>query len=109
MHCNKVLAKLDIAESRRPQSGHYEKNGIDFRVSTHPTIYGENICIRVLNKNKNYIDIENIGFNPEQIKYLKTISHFPYGMIIFAALQALARLPPYIQCWQRLTKSRKIS
>jgi type II secretory ATPase GspE/PulE/Tfp pilus assembly ATPase PilB-like protein len=79
----KVLAKLDISETRRPQSGHYQKNNIDFRISTHPTIYGENICIRILNKNKHYIKIQNIGFDNEQIKYLKKISQYPHGMIIF--------------------------
>ncbi|MDR2075288.1 MAG: type II/IV secretion system protein [Holosporales bacterium] len=79
----KVLAKLDISETRRPQSGHYQTNNIDFRISTHPTIYGENICIRILNKNKHYIKIENIGFDNEQIKYLKKISQYPHGMIIF--------------------------
>lgn len=79
----KVMAKLDISETRRPQSGHFQKNTIDFRISTHPTIYGENICIRILNKNKSYINIENIGFEQEQVAYLKRISRFSHGMIIF--------------------------
>lgn len=79
----KVRAKLDISETRRPQSGHFQRENIDFRISTHPTIYGENICIRILNKNKNYINIENIGFNESQINYLKRISKFSHGMIIF--------------------------
>ncbi len=79
----KVMAKLDISETRRPQSGHFQRENIDFRISTHPTIYGENICIRILNKNKYYINIENIGFNETQIKYLKCISKFSHGMIIF--------------------------
>lgn len=79
----KVMAKLDISETRRPQSGHFQKDDIDFRISTHPTIYGENICIRILNKNKNYINIENIGFDSLQIEYLKRISQFSHGMIIF--------------------------
>ena len=79
----KVLSKLDISESRRPQSGHFHKSGIDFRVSTHPTIYGENIVIRILNKNKDFISIENIGFSKSITEYLKTISNFSNGMIIF--------------------------
>jgi type II secretory ATPase GspE/PulE/Tfp pilus assembly ATPase PilB-like protein len=79
----KVLAKLNISETRRPQSGHFQKNNVDFRVSTHPTIHGENICIRILNRSIVHIDINNIGFNPRQVKYLKKISQFLYGMIIF--------------------------
>jgi type II secretory ATPase GspE/PulE/Tfp pilus assembly ATPase PilB-like protein len=79
----KVNAKLDIAETRRPQSGHFQMNNIDFRISTHPTSYGENIVIRVLNKDKSLIAIENLGFSNEQIVYLQEISLCQYGMIIF--------------------------
>lgn len=79
----KVLAKLDISETRRPQSGHFQKDNIDFRVSTHPTFYGENIVIRILNKDKSVISIEKIGFSEDQIKYLKNICSFSNGMIIF--------------------------
>jgi type II secretory ATPase GspE/PulE/Tfp pilus assembly ATPase PilB-like protein len=79
----KVMAKLDISETRRPQSGHLQKDNVDFRISTQPTIYGENLSIRILNKNKQYIDIEHIGFNDEQVRYLRKISNFPNGMIIF--------------------------
>jgi type II secretory ATPase GspE/PulE/Tfp pilus assembly ATPase PilB-like protein len=79
----KVMAKLDISETRRPQSGHLQKDNVDFRISTQPTIYGENLSIRILNKNKQYINIENIGFSDEQVKYLRQISNFPHGMIIF--------------------------
>ncbi len=79
----KVLSKLDIAETRRPQSGHFQKDNIDFRVSTHPTSYGENVVIRILNKDKSIISIEKIGFSAAQIEYLKNICSFSNGMIIF--------------------------
>jgi general secretion pathway protein E/type IV pilus assembly protein PilB len=79
----KVLAKLNISETRRPQSGHFQKDHIDFRISTHPTIYGENIVIRVLSKNKNLISIDKIGFAADQIEYLKAITAYSCGMIIF--------------------------
>jgi type II secretory ATPase GspE/PulE/Tfp pilus assembly ATPase PilB-like protein len=79
----KVMAKLDISETRRPQSGHFQKGNIDFRISTHPTTYGENIVIRILNKDKELISIENIGFTEDRIAYLKHISTYQNGMIIF--------------------------
>lgn len=79
----KVISKLDISESRRPQSGHFQKDNIDFRVSTHPTYYGENIVIRILTKKKSMISIEKIGFSVEQINYLKFISNLSNGLIIF--------------------------
>lgn len=79
----KVLAKLDISENRRPQSGSFQNGNIDFRISTHPTFYGENIVIRILNKDKSLILIDKIGFSPEQITYLKSVCSFSNGMIIF--------------------------
>lgn len=79
----KVLAKLDISETRRPQSGSFQQDNLDFRVSTHPTIYGENLVIRLLNKDRSLISIEKIGFNESQISYLKRICNFSNGLIIF--------------------------
>ncbi|MDR0640239.1 MAG: type II/IV secretion system protein [Holosporales bacterium] len=79
----KVISRLDISESRRPQSGHFQLNNVDFRMSTHPTAHGENIVIRVLNKDKSLISLENLGFTDDQIMYLREISAFKYGMIIF--------------------------
>ena len=79
----KVLSKLDISENRRPQSGSFQKGNIDFRVSTHPTFFGENIVIRILNKDKSMIEIDKIGFSEEQIEYLKKICSFLNGIIIF--------------------------
>ncbi|MDR1289194.1 MAG: type II/IV secretion system protein [Holosporales bacterium] len=79
----KVSAKLDIAETRRPQSGHFQINNTDLRISTHPTSFGENIVIRVLNKDKSLIAIESLGFSDEQVLHLKEISSRQHGMIIF--------------------------
>ena len=79
----KVLANLDISENRRPQSGSFQRSNIDFRVSTHPTLFGENIVIRILNKDKSMIAIDKIGFSIEQTEYLKAICSLTNGMIIF--------------------------
>jgi general secretion pathway protein E/type IV pilus assembly protein PilB len=58
-------------------------NNVDLRISTHPIAHGENIVIRILNKEKSLISIENLGFWPEQISHLKVVSNFSDGMIIF--------------------------
>lgn len=79
----KVRAKLDISENRRPQSGQFCYGTVDFRLSTHPTAYGENIVIRVLNKDKHLINIETLGFNSDDVRYLKSITVYKHGMIIF--------------------------
>ncbi|MDR0630764.1 MAG: Flp pilus assembly complex ATPase component TadA, partial [Holosporales bacterium] len=80
----KVSAKLDISEVRRAQSGHFQIDATDLRVSTHPTIYGENIVIRILNKKKSFIEIDKLGFSDDQIKYMKDISRLSNGVIIFS-------------------------
>ena len=79
----KVLAKMDIAETRRAQSGRFQKYNVDFRISTHPTTHGENIVIRILNKNKSFLSIKNIGFSEEHVEFLTKITSFANGMIIF--------------------------
>jgi general secretion pathway protein E/type IV pilus assembly protein PilB len=79
----KVLCKLDITENRRPQSGGFSIKDVDFRVSFHPTKNGENVVIRILNRQSNFMSIEQIGFSNKESEYLKNISKFSDGMIIF--------------------------
>lgn len=82
----KIMAKLDIAERRLPQDGRIKlkisDKEIDFRVSTVPTVYGESLVMRILDRDTLVLDLEKLGF-PEQIlkKYHELISQ-PYGMIL---------------------------
>ena len=82
----KIMAHLDIAESRRPQSGHVELalNGhlIDLRISTHPTIHGENLAIRFLTKNKGVRKLEDLGFLSFQIELLRKIKNLSHGLVV---------------------------
>lgn len=86
--CLKVMANLDIAESRRPQSGRFDRqiagHALDFRLSTHPTIFGENIVVRLLNKDKSLLTLDELGFELSDIDYLKRASDSPQGMIILS-------------------------
>ena len=83
----KVLAGMDIAESRIPQDGHFqskiEDKIIDFRVSTMPTIYGENVVMRLLDTASVMIGLEKLGFATQDLlqKYEHLISR-PYGIIL---------------------------
>lgn len=79
----KVMANLDISENRRPQSGHFSRNSIDFRVSFHPTKNGENIVLRILGKMSTTKSIETLGFTLTQVAYLKKIAQYANGLIIF--------------------------
>ena len=82
----KLLSNLDIAEKRKPQDGRFTQivNGhiFDFRVSTLPTMFGESIVMRILDKSKALVQLEDAGMNP--ISYKKFISgiHSPYGIVL---------------------------
>ena len=84
----KVMAGLDIAESRRPQTGRFDRNiaghQVDFRLSTHPTIFGENIVVRLHDKNKNLLRLAELGFSASHLHYLKAVSERPQGLILIS-------------------------
>jgi len=82
----KVVSGLDIAETRAPQDGRLNMNlcgrPIDFRVSTHPTIHGENIVLRVLDREKSIIPMERMGLRPSTLDELKLMMTRPEGILI---------------------------
>jgi type IV pilus assembly protein PilB len=86
----KIMAKLDIAEKRLPQDGRimikYKADGkkkeLDFRVSTVPTLYGEKIVMRLLDKENLRLDMTKLGFEPESLKKFERNILRPYGMVL---------------------------
>ncbi len=82
----KVVSGLDIAETRAPQDGRLHMNlcgrPIDFRVSTHPTIHGENIVLRVLDREKSIIPMDRMGLRDEAMEELRLMMTRPEGIII---------------------------
>lgn len=82
----KILASLDIAERRRPQDGRIElkidNRVVDLRVSTFPTIYGENIVMRVLDKGSVLIGLEELGFSHSDLNLFNKLIKKPYGIIL---------------------------
>ena len=82
----KIMSHLNIAERRRPQDGRivFNTEGISFdlRVSTMPTIYGEKIVMRVLDKAGITVPLENLGFFPEQQKLFDAFINRPHGMVL---------------------------
>ena len=82
----KVLSGLDIAETRAPQDGRLSMNlcgrPIDFRVSSHPTINGENIVLRVLDREKSIIPMERMGLRPSTLEELRIMMTRPEGIVI---------------------------
>src|SRR5271165_6421520 len=86
----KIMSKLDISEKRLPQDGRImlkmqiggKKKQLDFRVSTLPTLWGEKIVLRLLDKENLRLDMTKLGFEPESLaKFQKQILR-PYGMVL---------------------------
>jgi len=82
----KVIGKMDIAERRLPQEGRVhivaEGREIDLRVSSMPTILGEKIVIRILDKSSLETDMENLGFRPEILSVFKQSLLRPHGIVL---------------------------
>lgn len=80
----KILAKLDIAEKRLPQDGAFsaklENRTVDLRVSTVPTIWGEKVVMRILDKGAVPLNLTSLGFNSKQIDALRKSLSSPYGL-----------------------------
>ncbi|MBN1516551.1 type IV-A pilus assembly ATPase PilB [Candidatus Sumerlaeota bacterium] len=82
----KILSNLDIAEKRKPQDGNFRVNRegqkIDFRVSVCPTVYGEKVVIRILDRGNLMLDLTDLGFEPEVLETFTAQIHLPWGMIL---------------------------
>ncbi|HOW59286.1 MAG TPA: ATPase, T2SS/T4P/T4SS family [Candidatus Omnitrophota bacterium] len=81
----KILSKMDIAEKRIPQDGSfslkYEDRRIDVRVSTIPIIFGEKVVMRILDKRMELLNMESLGFEPDQLRLFEEAINRPYGLI----------------------------
>ncbi len=82
----KVISSMDIAETRAPQDGRINMNlcsrQIDFRVSTHPTIHGENIVLRVLDREKSIVPLDDMGLRESTLAELKRMMARPEGILV---------------------------
>src|ERR687892_371316 len=83
----KIMAELDISERRLPQDGRIKiKLGggkeMDFRVSVCPTLFGEKVVLRLLDKTNLQLDMTKLGFDPEPLKWFKEAIDRPYGMVL---------------------------
>ncbi len=86
----KIMSKLDISEKRLPQDGRIKikvkvearSRELDFRLSTLPTLFGEKVVLRLLDKENLMLDMTKLGFEPESlVKFQRNISR-PYGMVL---------------------------
>lgn len=82
----KIMANIDISESRIPQDGRvsfpWEGKRYDLRVSTFPTIYGEKIVLRILDKERVIVGLEQLGFSPSALAIFKKSIQRPNGIVL---------------------------
>jgi type IV pilus assembly protein PilB len=82
----KVMGNMDIAESRAPQDGRShlktEDKEIELRISTFPTIYGENVVLRILDQSSALMGLEDLGFSKDTIRRYEALIKRPHGIIL---------------------------
>ncbi len=82
----KILAKLDIAESRTPQDGRFQvsinSRDIDLRVSTLPTVYGENVVLRILDKSSALFNLEELGLDASTLSKFRDMLDSSFGIVL---------------------------
>ena len=102
----KIMSDLDIAEKRLPQDGRFRiRSGgrdIDFRVSTLPTIYGEKIVMRILDKGNLKINLEEFGLEKDELEKIHKALSSPYGMILVTGPTGSGKSTTLYSCLNRL-------
>ena len=102
----KIMSDLDIAEKRLPQDGRFRiRSGgrdIDFRVSTLPTVYGEKIVMRILDKGNLKMNLEEFGLEQDELEKLYKALASPYGMILVTGPTGSGKSTTLYSCLNRL-------
>ena len=105
----KVVSRLDISEKRVPQDGRMKlvlskTRAIDFRVSTLPTLFGEKICMRILDPSSATLGIDALGYEPEQKEHLLNAISRPYGMVLVTGPTGSGKTVSLYTCLNILNK-----
>jgi type IV pilus assembly protein PilB len=107
----KIISNMDIAERRLPQDGRmslkYESRPIDFRVSSLPSIFGEKVVLRILDKTSSIKPLEALGFSEYNRKKFENIITQPYGMILISGPTGSGKTTTLYSCLTRLNSTTK--
>ncbi|MBW1824482.1 MAG: type IV-A pilus assembly ATPase PilB [Deltaproteobacteria bacterium] len=110
----KILSNLDIAERRIPQDGRIKlklgkSRSIDIRVNTLPTVFGEGVVMRLLDKSNLQVDMTKLGFTPEGLKKFESSIIKPYGMALVTGPTGSGKTTTLYSALNKLnTTSKKI-
>jgi len=107
----KILAELNIAEKRVPQDGRikirYQERDIDLRVSTMPTIFGEKVVIRILDKSSGLLSIDQLGLHPDNLEQFNSIINSAYGMVLLTGPTGSGKTTTLYAILNELNKTEK--
>ncbi len=107
----KIMSNMDIAERRKPQDGRIslriDNKAIDFRVSSLPTIYGEKIVLRILDKSSAMVPLENLGFLNDTLTVFNNVISQPYGMVVISGPTGAGKTTTLYSVLNRLNTSGK--
>lgn len=104
----KIMSALDIAERRKPQDGKihlkYEGREFDLRVSTIPTVNGEKVVMRILDKSSVMLGLDRLGFMPDIREKLEWLISKPYGMILVTGPTGSGKSTTLYACLNKLNQ-----
>ena len=105
----KVISRMDISEKRVPQDGRMKislskTRAIDFRVSSLPTLFGEKICMRILDPSSATLGIDALGYDPDQKEKLLAAVQRPYGMVLVTGPTGSGKTVSLYTCLNILNK-----
>ena len=105
----KIMSELDIAERRLPQDGRIKlvlgkQKEVDFRVSVLPTLFGEKVVLRLLDKSNLQLDMTKLGFEPAPLKLFKDAVHSPWGMVLVTGPTGSGKTTTLYSAMQELNK-----
>ncbi|MDP6346251.1 MAG: ATPase, T2SS/T4P/T4SS family [Alphaproteobacteria bacterium] len=107
----KILAGMDVAEKRRPQDGrisiHIKESPIDVRVSTFPTVHGEKIVMRLLDKSSLMPSPEHLGLRPRELRVLTDKISAPFGLIMLCGPTGSGKTTTLYSCLGAIDKTVK--
>jgi len=107
----KILSKLDIAERRLPQDGAFmvklEDRNIDIRVSVIPTLYGEKVVMRILDRSGVIMELSEMGFEPDDLEKLRKAMFSPYGLVFLTGPTGSGKSTTLYAILQEIKSSEK--
>lgn len=107
----KVLSSIRLDEQRKPQDGRFsasiDDREIDFRVSTFPSYYGEKVVIRILDRERGFIPLDQIGLTPRNMEIVRHAVQQPHGLILLAGPTGTGKSTTLFSMLSEVDRERK--